>query len=284
MWYVSLSVSSSTRAIATVPGITNTHIHFIISSNAYTHTHSKMKSVAAILTLLVGSSSAFAPVTTNSRSSSALAATAFGDRPGVIVPTGYFDPLNLATSEEKFEKFRAAELKHGRVAMLAVVGYVVPEFYRWGGEINFGLKFADIPNGIAAVSAVPALGWLQIITLIGAVESVSTLFSIVCSSGGQRAHSHFSNIPHFLLIVGTYFDPTMNTGFHLYQEGILQYDIGKPDLAPEAAVVRETQELQHGRLAMLATLELLRHDCQNSVVPGFDGLDNLITGLPFLYN
>lgn len=197
-----------------------------------------MKSFAAILTLLIGSSSAFAPVATNSRSNSALAATAFSDRPGVIVPTGYFDPLNLATSEEKFEKFRAAELKHGRVAMLAVIGYVVPEFYRWGGEINFGLKFADIPNGIAAISAVPALGWLQIITLIGAVET----------------------------------------------EGILQYDIGKPDLAPEVAAVRETQELQNGRLAMLATLELLRHDCQNSVVPGFDGLDNLITGLPFLYN
>ena len=153
-----------------------------------------MKSVAAILTLLVGSSSAFAPVTTNSRSSSALAATAFGDRPGVIVPTGYFDPLNLATSEEKFEKFRAAELKHGRVAMLAVVGYVVPEFYRWGGEINFGLKFADIPNGIAAVSAVPALGWLQIITLIGAVESVSTLFSIVWFFGwAARSFSFFEH-------------------------------------------------------------------------------------------
>jgi hypothetical protein len=39
-----------------------------------------------------------------------------------------------------------------------------------------------------------------------------------------------------------------------------------------------------GRLAMLATLELLRHNSQNLVSPGFDGLDNLITGLPFLYN
>ena len=46
---------------------------------------------------------------------------------------------------------------------------------------------------------------------------------------------------------------------------------------------RQTQELQHGRLAMLATMELLRHDSQNLVSPGFDGLDNLITGLPFLY-
>jgi hypothetical protein len=35
---------------------------------------------------------------------------------------------------------------------------------------------------------------------------------------------------------------------------------------------------------MLAILELLRHDSQNYVQPGFDGYDNLITGLPFLYN
>jgi len=46
---------------------------------------------------------------------------------------------------------------------------------------------------------------------------------------------------------------------------------------------RTNSELTHGRLAMLATLELLRHDSQNFVQPGFDGLDNLITGLPFLY-
>ena len=72
--------------------------------------------------------------------------------------------------------------------------------------------------------------------------------------------------------------------FQPKKEGILQYDIGKPDLAPEVAAVRETQELQHGRLAMLAILELLRHDSQNSIVPGFDGLDHLITGFPFLYN
>ena len=59
---------------------------------------------------------------------------------------------------------------------------------------------------------------------------------------------------------------------------------GKPDLDPELLKKRQTQELQNGRLAMLATMELLRHDWQNTVVPGFDGLDNLITGLPFLYN
>lgn len=58
---------------------------------------------------------------------------------------------------------------------------------------------------------------------------------------------------------------------------------GKPELGADILAKRQTQELQHGRLAMLATAELLRHDWQNSVVPGFDGYDTLITGLPFLY-
>ena len=41
--------------------------------------------------------------------------------------------------------------------------------------------------------------------------------------------------------------------------------------------------VRNGRLAMLAILELLRHDSQNYVSPGFDGFNDLITGFPFLY-
>ena len=44
----------------------------------------------------------------------------------------------------------------------------------------------------------------------------------------------------------------------------------------------QTQELSHGRLAMIAILELLRHDSQN-FVGGMYPTDHLITGLPFLY-
>lgn len=61
------------------------------------------------------------------------------------------------------------------------------------------------------------------------------------------------------------------------------FEIGKPLFDDETIANRKLQELQHGRLAMLAILELLRHDSQNLVSPGFDGLDKLITGLPFLY-
>jgi hypothetical protein len=58
---------------------------------------------------------------------------------------------------------------------------------------------------------------------------------------------------------------------------------GKPLLDASELEKRTVSELQHGRLAMLAMLELLRHDSQNMMSPGFDGLDHLITGLPFLY-
>ena len=159
----------------------------------------------------------------------------------VILPTGYFDPLGLANNIDQatFDQYRSAELKHGRVAMLAVCGYVVPEFYTFPGEIAPGLAFADVPHGLAALSAVPSLGWMQIFFLIGAVDY----------------YGFFGN-----------------------------YEAGKPRFTPDVLARRQTQELQNGRLAMLATLELLRHDSQNLVSPGFDGMDKLITGLPFLYN
>jgi hypothetical protein len=37
----------------------------------------------------------------------------------------FFDPLGLAT-DDNFSRYREAELKHGRVAMLAVVGSLIP--------------------------------------------------------------------------------------------------------------------------------------------------------------
>jgi hypothetical protein len=39
----------------------------------------------------------------------------------------FFDPLSFAT-DENFARLREAELKHGRVAMLATIGMIVPEF------------------------------------------------------------------------------------------------------------------------------------------------------------
>ena len=89
--------------------------------------------------------------------------------------------MSKGIDAERFLRYRAVEIKHGRVAMLAVtgtliwlmkqqiyirtnlydIGYVFQEFNRLPGYIapGEGLKFADVPNGIAALSSIPFLGW-----------------------------------------------------------------------------------------------------------------------------
>jgi len=48
---------------------------------------------------------------------------------GEVAPTGYFDPLGLATGKDAatIKQWRQAELKHGRVCMLAAVGLLTQE-------------------------------------------------------------------------------------------------------------------------------------------------------------
>merc|ERR1711904_235064 len=72
-----------------------------------------------------------------------------------------------------FKRRRSVELKHGRVSMLAIWGYITPKITgKLPGYLSpsAGLKFADIPNGLAAVSKVPALGWAQIAAYFGMCE------------------------------------------------------------------------------------------------------------------
>merc|ERR1719321_1839509 len=51
------------------------------------------------------------------------------DMAGVTAPLGFFDPLGISTNvpEGKLLFYREAELKHGRVCMLAVLGLIVAE-------------------------------------------------------------------------------------------------------------------------------------------------------------
>ncbi|CAE7797739.1 FCPF [Symbiodinium necroappetens] len=103
-----------------------------------------------------------------------LPASAFEGELGVQAPVGFWDPLGLSADGDvdTFKRRRAAELKHGRICMLACVGYIVPEYFRWPGFLSpeKGLKFADMPHGIAAISKVPLEGWLQIVLFVGHYE------------------------------------------------------------------------------------------------------------------
>ncbi|CAE7883280.1 FCPB [Symbiodinium sp. KB8] len=99
---------------------------------------------------------------------SVTALKAFESELGVQAPVGFWDPLGLSSDgdAEVFARRREVELKHGRISMFATIGYIVPEYFRW----KLGLKFTDIPNGLAALTKVPGQGWGQIVAFLGTYE------------------------------------------------------------------------------------------------------------------
>lgn len=75
---------------------------------------------------------------------------------GVCEPTGFWDPCGLMKErvgkdgwqwkdEATFEKYRVAELKHGRVAMMAAVGMITTTVWKFPG-------FGDVPDGLASLA------------------------------------------------------------------------------------------------------------------------------------
>merc|ERR1712223_467677 len=93
---------------------------------------------------------------------------AFENELGVQAPVGFWDPVGFTSdgNVEDFNRRRTTEIKHGRVSMLATMGYITPEITgKLPGYLSpsAGLRFEDIPNGLGAISKVPAAGWLQIL-------------------------------------------------------------------------------------------------------------------------
>ena len=80
---------------------------------------------------------------------------------GVQDPVGFWDPLGLSADKDEatFKRRRAVEIKHGRIAMYATIGYIVPEYYKFPGDLSpsLGIKFADVPAGLAAFSKAHAV-------------------------------------------------------------------------------------------------------------------------------
>jgi light-harvesting complex I chlorophyll a/b binding protein 1 len=97
---------------------------------------------------------------------------------GTTRPLGVYDPLGLMTKNpEKYRRFQELEIKHGRIAMLAVLHVIVTGAgYRWAGYCSYlsfpPLKFEDIPGGtLASWAALPQAGWAQIVALIAILDN-----------------------------------------------------------------------------------------------------------------
>ena len=183
----------------------------------------------AVFASLIAAASAFAPV---AQKASTTALNAFEDELGAQPPLGFFDPLGLVEDgdQEKFDRLRYVEIKHGRISMLAVVGYLTAESgARLPGNIDLsGTAFTDIPNGFAAFKAIPAGGLVQLLFLIGVLEA-SVMKDI---TGGE--------------FVGDFRNGAIDFGWDSFDE--------------ETKLKKRGIELNQGRAAMMGILALMVHE------------------------
>jgi len=161
---------------------------------------------------------------------------AFEGEFGVQAPLGFWDPLGYASDGdvEVFKRRRAIEIKHGRVSMIACLGYITPEYLRFPGFLSpsGGISFEDVPNGLSAFSKVPGVGWAQIFLFCGFVE--------------------------FALFQA---DPARDPG-DFEKAGILGVpNASGPMKDAEARKRKLNAELANGRLAMMAIIGMFYQDC-----------------------
>lgn len=184
----------------------------------------------AVIASLVASAAAFAPAQQSARSTSLQ--SSFENELGAQPPLGFFDPLGLVADgdQDKFDRLRYVELKHGRICMLGVAGYLATEAgWRLPGAISLdGKQFADIPSGWAGTFEVPVAGALQILAFVGFLE-VAVMKDI---TGGE--------------FVGDFRNNFIDFGWDSFDES--------------TKMEKRAIELNNGRAAMMGLLALWVHE------------------------
>jgi hypothetical protein len=193
-----------------------------------------MKSV--IIASVIASAAAFAPAQSAVRTSVATN-MGFDSELGAQAPLGFFDPLGLVSDgdQEKFDRLRYVEIKHGRVCQLAFLGQIVTRNgIHLPGDIDMsGHAFASYPNGIAALfgpDAIPTAGSLQMFAFVGFLE----------------------------LAVMKDIEGTGNEFVGDFRNGAL--DFGWDSLDAETQLSKRAIELNNGRAAQLGILGLMVHE------------------------
>ncbi|KAJ1445845.1 chlorophyll a/b-binding protein domain-containing protein [Pelagophyceae sp. CCMP2097] len=165
---------------------------------------------------------------------------------GVGPETGFWDPLKLSDlgTDGTVDFFRAAEVKHGRIAMMATLGYMhhlagitIPGSLSSSEGITF--KSLGAMNPLEAWAAVPAAGVSQIFGAIALVEASEMTHKDGKYAGGDAWFQGFST--------NLAFDPL---GF------------GKADA--KMVETMKLRELKNGRLAMIGIMGFVA----SSAVPG----------------
>ena len=190
----------------------------------------------AVLATIAGSAAAFAPAPIATKSSTALNADLSREL-GAQAPLGFFDPLGCVADGDKdnFDRLRWVELKHGRIAMLAVVGYLTT---------YAGVRFPgaeDIPAGFDALDNLPGMVWAQMIATWGMMEAANQDQYAAPWGLNQNALGD---------------SPAEFKGD--FRNGAL--DFGWDKLSDDAKMRKRAIELNNGRAAQMGILGLMVHD------------------------
>merc|ERR1712127_1150193 len=193
----------------------------------------------AIATTLIASAAAFtsAPVAKNS---AALNAFTKEGLPGSLPPAGLFDPLGLLEKADDATalRYREAEVTHGRVALLAVIGFLVGEKVE-GSSFLFDSQISG--PAITHFFQVPGPFWEGLTLIIGALEVNRAQVAFVSPSELGPDEAGKMREDHYPGDIG--FDP-----------------LGLKPEDPEEFETMVTKELQNGRLAMLAAAGFLAQE------------------------
>ena len=153
--------------------------------------------------------------------------------PGVVSPIGFFDPLGFTDGidENSMRRYREAELIHGRVAMLATVGFLV-------GETVDGssLLLNDQESTTTFYSEISSPYWVVLSFLAAISEIRRAQIGWVRPLGGAAID-----------------EQGLLLRFKEYHPGDIGFDpLGLKPRNENELKIKQTKELQNGRLAMLA--------------------------------
>jgi len=160
--------------------------------------------------------------------------------PGAVAPTGYFDPIGFSREGitlNEIKRYREAEVMHGRVSMLAIVGYFVGE--------NFGGPFGLVGPANDQLQQLPLPAFALLTAGIATIEL-------------KRA-----NIGWVSPDLGSW-TTTLWTLRDEYYPGDVGFDpLGLKPTEPQAFKNMQTKELQNGRLAMIAIAGICAQELVN---------------------
>lgn len=246
-----------------------------------------MKNSALLIASLFGSAAAFAPSQSTKKASSLGSSKAELEELAIKANplVKFYDPLNLAEAdfwgqgnEATIGFLRHAEIKHGRVAMAAFVGYCVHSNFHFTWPQTLA---GDMPPSLelspeAQWDAIPAAAKWQIFVVISALELWDE------TGGGD-------DMPHYM--AGR--QPGKYPSFDNFRRDVHPVlDLYDPfgffkKMSDEQKERRLVIELNNGRLAMIGIMGFLAADSVEGSVPALNNIAKHYDGnvmIPFSDN